>query len=423
MNRSTPLGRRWVFDCVVVSPRTKHSRDERTAPHQPKTDLADEQHSKPRLRPRRTLPRGAAAAETQMLDIEPDEREEHHLQLALAPDGPLIPTPGTTLIPAEDYIRLYPPGKWRDPVLYVETTDLIGDDWTYDMDEVDKQWLDETNEAAGRRIGMNLTVATVISEEEFEVVMGLLERFTAEQVLTDGPPPAHIFETSSSYSPARLLCIAHDIYPHWKNRRGPGGRVRPSLNYHDKDFLDPGYICFRKRANRRPRRARPLLTDPRGTDVVKAVAAALADMQYVPPRSETPHVSMQPFLPTSAPAPNSALRRPVELQFSSTQSQQEKRLEMNRIAAQNSRARRKAQFAYLERRVIELEEENRQLRAAQQASVSAAPRNADLAGEARSPAEERNVELRERARALESAIMEGLVRYGTKSGGTEGSCI
>ncbi|KAJ7920156.1 hypothetical protein B0H13DRAFT_1867933 [Mycena leptocephala] len=236
------------------------------------------------------------------------------------------------------------------------------------MDEVDKQWLDETNEAAGRRIGMNLSVATVISEEEFEVVMGLLERFTAEQVLTDGPPPAHIFDTSSSYSPARLLCIAHDIYPHWKNRRGPGGRVRPSLNYHDKDFLDPG------------------------------------------------------FLPTSAPAPNSVLRPTVELQFSSTQSQQEKRLEMNRIAAQDSRARRKAQFAYLERRVIELEEENRQLRTAQEASMSAAPRNADLSGEARSPAEERNVELREQARALESAIMEGLVRlqrYGTKSGGTE----
>ncbi|KAJ7913084.1 hypothetical protein B0H13DRAFT_1874247 [Mycena leptocephala] len=258
------------------------------------------------------------------------------------------------------------------------------------MDEVDKQWLDETNEAAGRRIGMNLSVATVISEEEFEVVMGLLERFTAEQVLTDGPPPAHIFDTSSSYSPARLLCIAHDIYPHWKNRRGPGGRVRPSLNYHDKDFLDPGYICFRKRANRRPRRARPLLTDPRGTDVVKAGVAALA------PR--------------------------IAAAFSSIQSQQEKRLEMNRIAAQDSRARRKAQFAYLERRVIELEEENRQLRTAQEASMSAAPRNADLSGEARSPAEERNVELREQARALESAIMEGLVRlqrYGTKSGGTE----
>ena len=41
----------------------------------------------------------------------------------------------------------------------------------------------------------------------------------------------------------------------------------------------------------------------------------------------------------------------------------EARAHRNRIAAQNSRDRRKAQFAYLERRVQELEEENRQLRA------------------------------------------------------------
>ncbi|EED81580.1 predicted protein [Postia placenta Mad-698-R] len=41
----------------------------------------------------------------------------------------------------------------------------------------------------------------------------------------------------------------------------------------------------------------------------------------------------------------------------------EARAHRNRIAAQNSRDRRKAQFVYLERRVAELEEENRQLRA------------------------------------------------------------
>lgn len=41
----------------------------------------------------------------------------------------------------------------------------------------------------------------------------------------------------------------------------------------------------------------------------------------------------------------------------------EARAHRNRIAAQNSRDRRKAQFVYLERRVVELEEENRQLRA------------------------------------------------------------
>jgi hypothetical protein len=50
----------------------------------------------------------------------------------------------------------------------------------------------------------------------------------------------------------------------------------------------------------------------------------------------------------------------------------EARAHRNRIAAQNSRDRRKAQFSYLERRVAELEEENRILRAAAQLASSAA---------------------------------------------------
>lgn len=46
-----------------------------------------------------------------------------------------------------------------------------------------------------------------------------------------------------------------------------------------------------------------------------------------------------------------------------SEQRKEARAHRNRIAAQNSRDRRKAQFAYLERRVAELEEENRRLRA------------------------------------------------------------
>ncbi|KAF8345515.1 hypothetical protein F5887DRAFT_1074247 [Amanita rubescens] len=47
----------------------------------------------------------------------------------------------------------------------------------------------------------------------------------------------------------------------------------------------------------------------------------------------------------------------------SPEQRKEARAHRNRIAAQNSRDRRKAQFTYLERRVAELEEENRSLRA------------------------------------------------------------
>lgn len=47
----------------------------------------------------------------------------------------------------------------------------------------------------------------------------------------------------------------------------------------------------------------------------------------------------------------------------SSEERKEARAHRNRIAAQNSRDRRKAQFGWLERRVAELEEENRRLRA------------------------------------------------------------
>jgi len=55
-----------------------------------------------------------------------------------------------------------------------------------------------------------------------------------------------------------------------------------------------------------------------------------------------------------------------------SEQRKEARAHRNRIAAQNSRDRRKAQFSYLERRVAELEEENRILRAAAQLASAAA---------------------------------------------------
>ncbi|KIM45492.1 hypothetical protein M413DRAFT_341828 [Hebeloma cylindrosporum] len=64
----------------------------------------------------------------------------------------------------------------------------------------------------------------------------------------------------------------------------------------------------------------------------------------------------------------SATTKPTSL----SEQRKEARAHRNRIAAQNSRDRRKAQFTYLERRVAELEEENRILRAAAHLASSAA---------------------------------------------------
>ncbi|RDX42737.1 hypothetical protein OH76DRAFT_1362248 [Lentinus brumalis] len=95
----------------------------------------------------------------------------------------------------------------------------------------------------------------------------------------------------------------------------------------------------------------------------------------------------------------------------------EARAHRNRIAAQNSRDRRKAQFAQLERRVHELEEENRQLRAGMGlAEPSLRPtEQKDEEREKDRAREKENEELRQRVKTLETgweAVMKALAASG-----------
>ncbi|RPD57516.1 hypothetical protein L226DRAFT_457325 [Lentinus tigrinus ALCF2SS1-7] len=95
----------------------------------------------------------------------------------------------------------------------------------------------------------------------------------------------------------------------------------------------------------------------------------------------------------------------------------EARAHRNRIAAQNSRDRRKAQFAYLEHRVQELEEENRQLRAGM-GLTELSPRPTEQKDEEREKdraREKENEELRQRIKTLETgweAVMKALAASG-----------
>ncbi|KAJ7072079.1 hypothetical protein C8F01DRAFT_227598 [Mycena amicta] len=85
----------------------------------------------------------------------------------------------------------------------------------------------------------------------------------------------------------------------------------------------------------------------------------------------------------------------------SSEDRKEARAHRNRIAAQNSRDRRKAQFSYLEQRVSELEEENQRLRS----GLVVPPQEKDR----------ENEELRERIRTLEKgwdAVMKALAAQG-----------
>ena len=95
----------------------------------------------------------------------------------------------------------------------------------------------------------------------------------------------------------------------------------------------------------------------------------------------------------------------------------EARAHRNRIAAQNSRDRRKAQFAYLERRVQELEEENRQLRAGMglAALSQSSTGQKDEEREKDRAREKENEELRQRIKTLETgweAVMKALAASG-----------
>ena len=79
------------------------------------------------------------------------------------------------------------------------------------------------------------------------------------------------------------------------------------------------------------------------------------------------------------------------------------RAHRNRIAAQNSRDKRKAQFAYLENRVAELEEENQRLRAGMGLSQFPPAGNKSVSIiESESTQARENRELRERIKSLES---------------------
>ncbi|KAJ7934408.1 hypothetical protein B0H13DRAFT_2491705 [Mycena leptocephala] len=101
---------------------------------------------------------------------------------------------------------------------------------------------------------------------------------------------------------------------------------------------------------------------------------------------------------------------------STTAEDRETRAHRNRIAAQNSRDRRKAQFSFLERRVAELEEENRQLRA--DLAVSP-PRPEQSMTEEQERERAENEELRERIKTLENgwdAVMKALAAQGLSTG-------
>jgi hypothetical protein len=121
-------------------------------------------------------------------------------------------------------------------------------------------------------------------------------------------------------------------------------------------------------------------------------------------------------------------RKRLRTQGITTEERRDARAHRNRVAAQNSRDRRKAQFVYLERRVAELEEENRLLRAgagippaapAAFPPLSAKLEEERLRDERARERERENEELKERVQTLEGgwdAVIKALGAQGLLNG-------
>lgn len=131
----------------------------------------------------------------------------------------------------------------------------------------------------------------------------------------------------------------------------------------------------------------------------------------------------------SSPPPTDGPPRKRPRSAVTPEERKEARAHRNRIAAQNSRDRRKAQFTYLERRVAELEDENRRLRAgilpspsistASEPDFSTIERVQEQQRKREEEQREReNQELRERIRTLEKgyeAVVRALAAQGNIS--------
>lgn len=119
-----------------------------------------------------------------------------------------IPTPDATGI-AANYASLYPRNQWQDPTSYVRFSDTVeetsagpsGLGFGYTLDERDDEWLRDNNRmargegtsanGAGTPNGARAKgkekeeiVVPAMTEDEFELVMGLMEKWTDEKYPT-----------------------------------------------------------------------------------------------------------------------------------------------------------------------------------------------------------------------------------------------
>ncbi|QRW27457.1 enhancer of polycomb-like protein 1 [Rhizoctonia solani] len=271
--------------------------------------------------------------------VDAEDSHEHHLQAVLSAaslrasgqprasgSSAYIPTPDAAGH-APDWERYYTANRWEEPEGYVRFSDTVEETQvgaiaagcTYYMDEVDAEWLSKNNaeltdaaRASSPSRGLPRSAkargkepespSVAITEDEFELVMGILERITDERhpclhadvskfpTLTDFEPvfsnrlPISFFPDyrvpDSVPPPAQLLRMFRVIYPHWRERRleRDGRRIIPQINSDETNEGDP-YVCFRRRDAKPVRKTRR--SDTGSVDRMQSLFNNIRQLQHI----------------------------------------------------------------------------------------------------------------------------------------------
>lgn len=236
------------------------------------------------------------------------KHNDKHVARQTAADAIPIPDASGLAVGSD---TLYPPGKFKDHTLHLRFSDTVEESivnglaggYTYYMDEEDNTWLQRNNQEArgegsssqparsassstptSRRNGKakesEPAVVVEMSEDEFELVMGLFERRAADPPFPflhldpDSFPAMEVYEEwfetplsaelFSGYTvpdglpdSTRLVELAKCVYPHWRQRRikRGGHRIIPQLST-EEPVSNDSYTCFRRRELRPVRRTR-----------------------------------------------------------------------------------------------------------------------------------------------------------------------
>ncbi|KAF9881336.1 hypothetical protein CkaCkLH20_01486 [Colletotrichum karsti] len=213
--------------------------------------------------------------------VEAAEETEYHLQSILKEAGTSndqeipVPPPQESQI---NYDQLYP-SHFRQPTSYIRFSQTVEEciGVSYDMTTEDDEFLKQYNST-------KKTVASQLSEDDFERIMEVFEEIASEQT-----PFASIDNTVVAYDvmvpslsqlgSQKLTAHAKHVYEHWRSRRQAIGNkpLHPSVKFEthqESDEADP-YVCFRRREARQTRKTRQ--RDVQSAEKLKRLRRELED--------------------------------------------------------------------------------------------------------------------------------------------------